>query len=81
MIEDKTIVEMFKTLSSEDKEHDLFFKLMMADHNVAKEFCEVHLPKKMLDKADLSQLKHVAEDGIDLDLSEERTSILYSIAS
>jgi predicted transposase/invertase (TIGR01784 family) len=52
------------------KPHDHFFRMMMSDKRVAREFFEAHLPKEVLQAIDLDQLELQSSSYID-DLRQE----------
>jgi predicted transposase/invertase (TIGR01784 family) len=59
--------------------HDGFFKKSMEKPKVAREFFESHLPKHILERADLSTLKPEKDSFIDIALGTAYVDMLFSV--
>ncbi|MFT3741117.1 MAG: Rpn family recombination-promoting nuclease/putative transposase [Gammaproteobacteria bacterium] len=61
------------------KRHDKIFKLAMDKIEVATEFFNAHLPKKILDQVDFSTLRLEDHTFIDPDYVETEADVVYSV--
>ncbi len=59
--------------------HDAYFKVLMSDEHVAKEFFEYHLPKNILTAADLSSLSMEKNTFVDEEFKRSEADVLYSV--
>ena len=59
--------------------HDKFFKQSMADIQVARDFFQVHLPKKLLEIVNLDTLELEKESFIDEVFKATDADVLYSV--
>jgi len=59
--------------------HDLFFKRMMADLNLANDFFTAHLPVTVAEKIQLHTLQIESGNLVDEAMQERETDMLYSV--
>ena len=59
--------------------HDRFFKAMMHDKAIAKDFLQRYLPKNVLNRIDLSELKVEDTHYIDRKLRASESDVLFSV--
>ncbi|CAM4394190.1 MAG: Recombination-promoting nuclease RpnD [Legionellaceae bacterium] len=59
--------------------HDAFFKSLMTNKKVAREFFSQHLPETVVKAIDLSTLVLCSETYIDVSLKNSASDLLYSV--
>ena len=59
------------------KPHDLYFKGMMKDRQVAQDFLKAHFPQDLIKRMDLASLQLTDASFVDQDLKENYSDLLY----
>ena len=59
--------------------HDKFFKLLMKDVRVAKDYLQAHVPKYILEKVNLNTLKLINCSFVDHGYKKTEADIIYSV--
>lgn len=59
--------------------HDAFFRRMMKNTRLARDFFQTHLPEKILSLVDLSKIKLEDCSFVDEDLYEHESDVLFSV--
>lgn len=59
--------------------HDVFFKRLLSDVAIARDFFQIHLPKNFKQHCDLSTIQIAAGSYVEDDLRQHFSDVLYSI--
>lgn len=60
-----------------NKPHDKFFKQILSNKVIAKDFLETHVPAKILAKFNLDEIELCKESYVDEELKEQLTDVVY----